>query len=126
MRPATLARVAELALEGDAFDYCLASFLDGFRSCPSDAALAPEPARLAGAFGRLGQVQDAYLAAAADELARTTGRASPAWAVQPDRALRIPWFASQLAALRAVLIFESPPGFRARNLFVSANALHRA
>ncbi len=39
---------------------------------------------------------------------------------------RRPWFASKLAALRAVLILESPAAFRARNLFVSENALTRA
>ena len=43
-----------------------------------------------------------------------------------ERALHKPWSASPLAALRAVLLLESPPAFRARNLFVSENALFRA
>jgi hypothetical protein len=42
------------------------------------------------------------------------------------RKLHRPWFASPLAALRAVLILESPAAFRSRNLFVSENALTRA
>ena len=126
MRPATLARVADLSLEGDVFDLALASFLDGYYANPSAAALTPEPARLVGVFGRLGEVQDAYLAATADELARMAGVPSPVWATRMDRALGTPWFASSLASLRAVLLLESPPGFRARNLFVSENALSRA
>jgi len=50
----------------------------------------------------------------------------PAWIFGPDRSLRRPWFASQLAALRGVLLHESPAPFRSRNLFVSENALSRA
>ena len=42
-----------------------------------------------------------------------------------ERALGVPYFASPLGSLRAVLIHESPPAFRARNLFVSSNALSR-
>ena len=42
------------------------------------------------------------------------------------RKLHTPWFSSQLASLRAVLILESPAGFRSRNLFISENALTRA
>jgi hypothetical protein len=42
------------------------------------------------------------------------------------RELHRPWFASSLAALRAVLLLESPAAFRSRNLFVTENALARA
>jgi hypothetical protein len=42
-----------------------------------------------------------------------------------DRRLAYPHFASSLEALHAVLLLESPPAFRARDLFVSANALSR-
>ena len=50
----------------------------------------------------------------------------PAWTGGETRQLYWPWFATPLGAVRAVLLLESPPAFRARNLFVSENALSRA
>jgi hypothetical protein len=125
MRPRTLAEVAESTLSGESFDFCLASFLDEFYVAPSLAALAETPRLLAPHGGDLGRVQDAYLAATAEELSRANGFPLPAWVDDEARKLHCPWFASPLASLRAVLLLESPPGFRARNLFVSANALSR-
>ncbi len=125
MRPKTLAEVAQLAANGDSFDRCLASFLDGFYANPKPEALAAEPRLLAPELGESGSVQDAYLAATAEELARIYQFPVPAWTDAATRKLHRPWFASPLAALRAVLLLESPPAFRARNLFVSENALAR-
>lgn len=125
MRPKTLAEVAELTARGDSFDRCLANFLDGFYATPAADGLVPEPVLLAPRFGEHGRLQDAYLAATAEELVGRFGFPCPAWTSTEDRALRQPWFASPLAALRAVLLLESPPAFRARNLFVSGNALSR-
>ena len=73
MRPKTLAEVATLAGQGDSFDRCLANFLDEFYAAPHAAALMDTPVLLAPQFGELGQVQDAYLAATAEELARRFG-----------------------------------------------------
>jgi hypothetical protein len=126
MRPKTLAEVARLALEGDSFDRCLANFLDEFYSGPTAGALRDTPDLLAPKFEDQGRVQDAYLAACAEELARRYELPLPSWTDSPDRKLHRPWFASSLASLRAVLILESPPAFRSRNLFVSENALSRA
>ncbi len=126
MRPKSLAEVAVLAAQGDSFDRCLANFLDEFYAAPRAAALMGTPVLLAPQFGDLGQVQDAYLAATAEELARRFGLPQPGWTVGENRQLHRPWFATPLAALRAVLLLESPPAFRARNLFVSENALSRA
>ena len=125
MRPRTLAEVAQLALAGDSFDRCLANFLDGFYAAPDALALRDAPELLAPRLGELGRVQDAYLAATAEELARRYDLSLPAWTDTAERKLHQPWFASPLAALRAVLLLESPAGFRARNLFVSENALSR-
>jgi hypothetical protein len=126
MRPRTLAEVARLTLNGDSFDRCLANLLDEFYAAPSPEMLADTPPLLAPALGEIGRVQDAYLAATAEELARAHRFSVPAWTAAETRKLHRPWFASPLAALRAVLLLESPPAFRARNLFVSENALARA
>jgi hypothetical protein len=126
MRPITLAEVAERASHGDSFDRCLANFLDEFYSAPSSRALAGEPALLAARLADLGRVQDAYLAATAEELARQFNLQRPTWIDAETRKLHRPWFASPLAALRAVLLLESPAAFRSRNLFVTENALARA
>ena len=126
MRPQSLAEVARLAAAGDSFDRCLANFLDEFYAQPNAAALMETPERLAPKLGELGAVADAYLAAAAEELARKFQLPMPSWTAGGGRALHHPWFASSLASLRAVLLQESPASFRARNLFVSENALSRA
>jgi hypothetical protein len=126
MRPKTLAEVAQLTSDGDSFDRCLANFLDEFYAAPDMAALSAAPALLAPKLGEPGRVQDTYLAATAEQLASTNGLSIPAWAASADRKLHRPWFASPLAALRAILLLESPTAFRSRNLFVSENALARA
>ena len=126
MTPKTLAEVAALTARGDSFDRCLANFLDGFYAVPREMALTEEPALLAKTFGASGQVQDAYLAATAEELACANGFSVPAWTTAATRKLHRPWFASSLASLRAVLLLESPAAFRSRNLFISENALSRA
>jgi hypothetical protein len=126
MRPRPLAEVAELAAHGESFDRCLANFLDEFAASPDASALADAPTLLAPRFGDRGRVQDAYLAATAEDLARAKQFSAPAWTADESRKLHRPWFASPLAALRAVLLLESPPAFRSRNLFVSENALTRA
>ena len=126
MRPESLKQVADLAAQGDSFDRCLANFLDGFYANPNAAAFADAPSLLAPLFGEVGRVEDVYLAATAEELSRRFGLPQPNWTVGEDRVLHRPWFASSLAALRAVLLLESPAAFRSRNLFVSENALSRA
>jgi len=122
----TLADVAKRTAAGDSFERCLANFLDEFYAAPTEDALREEPLLLDPLFGEPGHIQDAYLAATAEELARAHHFRLPLWTGAECRKLRRPWFASQLASLRAVLILESPPAFRSRNLFVSENALSRA
>lgn len=124
MRPKSLAEVARWTLEGENFSLTLRNFLDEFYAGPSAEALSEEPSRLKGTEN--GEIRDAYLAAVGEELARTFKLPHPQWIWAEDRKLRIPWFGSDMQELRAVLIHESPPGFRSRNLFVSENVLSRA
>jgi len=126
MIPKTLAEVAQFAAAGESFDLCLRNFLDGFYARPNAAAWQAEPRRLAETNIRFGQIEDAYLAAVAEWLAWRFDLLPPCWAFDPARSLRRPWFASQLASLRALLLIESPAPFRSRNLFVTENALSRA
>ena len=126
MRPNSLKEVAELAGQGEPFDLCFRNFLDEFYAAPAETLLAEQPPLLGPAFDEIGRVWDAYLAAAAEELARSYQFRMPSWIAGDARRLHIPWFASPLAALRAALLLESPPAFRSRNLFVSGNALNRA
>lgn len=126
MRPQTLSEVARLATQGQPFDLCLANLLDEISASPTDSALAEPPELLALTLGEQGRIQDAYLAATAEELSRQYGLLLPQWVHEDERKLRRPWFSSPLAALRSTLLLESPPGFRSRNLFVSLNALSRA
>ena len=125
MRPVSLAEVATRVLAGESFHYSLSEFLDEFYIAPSQKALALEPQSLKGSLPK-GDVYDAYLAATAEALAGKYGLDTPDWAYNPNRQLHYPWFALNYASLRAVLLWESPPAFRSRNLFVSENALSRA
>jgi hypothetical protein len=99
--------------------------LDDFYSAPTADALNVPTVLLRSSCGELGGVQDAYLAATAEHLARAHGFPIPDWTAADAYKLHRPWFASPLAALRTVLLLESPVAFRTRNLFVSENALSR-
>lgn len=107
------------------FGYALRDYLDRFREAPSPDLLADEPALLESKF-QDGGVADAYLAAAASWMSHQYGFAAPLWAQDSKRVLDHPFFAAKTHGLRMILLQESPPEFRVRNLFVSANALHRA
>ena len=121
-RPRSLAQVAEWTHSYRDFGYQVADFLHHFQGHPSFDSLAEEPELFADRFPE-GRIADCYLAAIAVELATQLGHPRPAWAQHPRRFSREPWFASPGPHMRALLLLESPPGFRERNLFVTANAL---
>jgi hypothetical protein len=121
----TIAEVAAEVARGDAFPIAMGNFLDAFYLAPDEGMLHVPPALLPAHVPRA-QEMDVYLAAAAEWLARHYKYAIPLWVFGPDRYLHVPSFGSDAAALRATLILESPPEFRSRNMFVTANALDRA
>ncbi|MEI6536627.1 MAG: hypothetical protein WCN98_14880 [Verrucomicrobiaceae bacterium] len=116
--------VASIISERD-LGYALADFVDRFKFVPDLALVEREPALLRDALNDDG-LADAYLAATAAWLCHQHGLKVPIWAEGNSRALAQPYIAAKTANLRALLIQESPPEFRVRNVFVSANALSRA
>lgn len=123
--PRSLSQLASLAAAGHPISYLLGDFLDAFYRQPAPHALAEAPQTLAGVLEE-GDIDDAFLGAVAESLAGKHGWRVPAWAVEDQRYLSRPFFGIQAAAFRATLLLESPPAFRSRNLFVTANALNRA
>jgi hypothetical protein len=121
-RPRSLAQLAEWTTNGREFDMNVVDFLHHFKSQPSFDSLAVEPELLIDRFPE-GHIADCYLAAMAVELATQLGRARPGWSQHPQRFSREPWFSSPGPHMRALLLVESPPGFRERNLFITANGL---
>ncbi len=107
------------------FGYALRDFLDQFRFQPDRSLLLEEPALLEARLQDSG-VADAYLASTAAWLCHRHGFLVPEWAKSISRTVNKPFFAAKTPKLRAILLQESPTEFRLRNLFVSANALHRA
>ncbi len=123
-RIASLAAVADAAGTPEQFSYALRDFLDGFYPEPSAEKLREEPVRLACRLGDQNYA-DAYLAAVAEHLASAHGLPVPGWANDPTRVVTEPTFAFKTPEGRIFLLAESPAAFRARNIFISADALSR-
>jgi hypothetical protein len=102
------------------FDPAVREFLDSFYAQPSlrAAALRQEPVVL-------GPLQDAYLAALAEHLARSFGIEVPEWTDRRGFSLDRPFFAGGLESLKPLLFVESPAAFRRRMIFISKDALSR-
>jgi hypothetical protein len=123
-RIGSLAAVAEATATREQFFHALHDFLEGFYAEPSAERLREEPIRLTDRLGD-DDYADAYLAAVAEYLAERHSLPVPAWAFDPSRVAREPTFAFKTPEGRIFLLAESPAAFRARNIFISADALSR-
>jgi hypothetical protein len=120
-RPDSLHEVARRASTGEqGFDTAIREFLDSYYSNPGqrESAIKQQPQPL-------DALQDAYIAAVAEHLARCYDLPVPPWAECQGLALSKPFFAGKLESLKARLSVESPTAFRRRMLFVSKDALFR-
>ena len=121
-RPDSIAEVARRADTHEAFHMAFKDFLHELRVHADPESIREMPALLAGKMED-GQKFDAYLAASALFLARKYDWEPPDWVYHQNRFLRRPWFLMEGPKIRNLLIMESPPEFRERNIFVSENAL---
>jgi hypothetical protein len=124
MRMESLEEIATRSATYEDFWLNLRDFLDGFYRAPQELALAHEPALLKGILPH-GDRLDAYLGAIGEHLSKEYHFATPSWAQSSDRVLALPYFAFSTHEGRMFLLVESPTAFRARNIFISADALSR-
>jgi hypothetical protein len=121
----SIAAIAAQTRSAQDFSLGFRDFLDGFYENPHASKLSEEPRCLAGILQDHGYA-DAYLAALAEHLAGQYRLSAPVWCCNPERALKEPAFAFKTPEGRMFLLVESPTAFRARNIFISADALTRA
>jgi hypothetical protein len=106
---------------GPSFQQPINAFVDAFRRANAEQRerMTQDPISAAGEL-------EGLVAAIVSSLCREVGMTPPAWVAvtrSPD-----PFFAfpAKSFALRVRLMLESPPAFRARNVFVPENYLARA
>jgi len=123
-RIGSLEEIARRSSSKDDFWLNLGDFLDGFYHHPDPSALRDEPLFLSEKLAN-GPYFDAYLAGLGEHLARQYRFPVPSWVEHPKRILLRPVFAFDTYEGKMFLLVESPPAFRARNIFISADALTR-
>jgi hypothetical protein len=126
-RPASLRELAAESATYSEFGYNLKDFLHEFalakqKHLPLLSLLEAEPPLLASRFEE-GKICDAFIAGTADYLARANAIRTPAWALNPERALELPWFSETLPDVRLLLLRDTPSAFKEKNIFVFESAL---
>jgi len=121
--------IAELACEldkarsEDSYRIAFSNWLDSvYADTTSKDLFTKEPQ-----WGNLSKEKVAYLAATAHFLSNKRGIPAPEWCFKMEYSLESPDFAIDSdGELKYVLLCQSPREFRARNIFLSKNALSRA
>jgi hypothetical protein len=106
--------------------YCLVQLLDDYTGEARRVGVDQASRRFDAEPGATGSAEvDAGLAAMAEHLARRDGWPAPAWTRQPARYTDHWWFVTPLRGMHATALQQSPPSFRKRGVFITADALSR-
>lgn len=106
--------------------YCLIQLLDDYTGDARRVGAAQASRRFDEEPPLTGSPEvDAGLAALAEYLARRDGWQTAQWARKPGRYTQKWWFVTPLRGMHATALQQSPPSFRTRGVFITAEALSR-
>lgn len=120
----------QMLAEGEAllavWRYCLVQLLDDYTSEAQRVGTEQASRRFDEEPPATGSAEvDAGLAALAEHLARRDGWHARAWVGAAGRYTRHWWFVTPLKGMHATALQQSPPSFRKRGVFITADALSR-
>lgn len=129
-RPTSFEQAARWVNAGYLFGNAIGELVDELKKMSLEqlsAAMNVEPEKIVATDAYVPNQLDAYLAAAAEHLARSAGIRIPIWTTHGNRFLSKAWFTNGgLISINAILLAESPLSFRRRFIFTDGRPLRRA